>query len=306
MNDRLKHDVRHWLTALLGALDAGDVGLARRVAEQMAGLLGESRPVAEVSLNDAVALLCCPGVRAALAAPDVFVHADPVALGRVLMNLTTNARQTGGSVTLRVGQDGSIAVEDTGPGMPPAVLARLFEPGFTTRRESGGSGLGLAIVREIVEAAGGSVTVESVVGRGTTVLVRWPIAGPLPPPSWPEGTAGTVLLVEDEPIVRRLADRALRQAGWDIVAVESAEAALTAVQTLTPDAVVADLTLPGMDGRALIAALRGRWPNLPAVLVSGYADSAVSADPRGEKMVFLAKPYALTELVAAVGAVVRD
>ena len=322
MNDRLNHDLRHWLTALLGALDTDDTQLARRIAGQMAALLGEPRP-AVVSVNgvlrDLAPLL---GGRLEMAEPDVFVHADPAALGRVLMNLTINARQAGGTLTFRVGRDGdnaTIAVEDTGPGIPPEILVRMFEPGFTTRAASGGQGLGLAIGQEIVEAAGGTVTAESVVGRGTAVVVRWPLVDgkeenlPLP---LREGAGErlsfllpssiTILLVEDEPIVRKLAERALRQPGWEVVAAESAEAALTATQTLTPDAVVADLTLPGMDGRALIGALRGRWPKLPAVLVSGYADSAAQADPGGEKMVFLAKPYESNELVAALEAAVRD
>jgi two-component system cell cycle sensor histidine kinase/response regulator CckA len=320
VNDRLTHDFRHWLTALLAALDAGDVGLARRVAGQMAALLGEPR-VAAVSVNEVLRDLApLLGARLALAEPDVFVRADPAALGRVLMNLTINAHQAGGTLTLHVDRDGdnaTIAVEDTGPGIPPEILERMFEPGFTTREASGGQGLGLAIVREIVNAAGGKITAASIVGRGTAVVVRWPLANgsgktlPLPQgegerPSFFLPTFMTILLVEDEPIVRQLAERAFRRVGWEVVATESAEAALTAAQTLTPDAVVADLTLPGMDGRALIAALRGRWPKLPAVLVSGYADSAAQADPGGEKTVFLAKPYALTELVAAVAAVVRD
>ena len=314
MNDRLKHDLRHWLTALRGALDEGDLPLARRVSEQMAGLLerptvtpgGTSRVMA-ISVNDAAAALGGSGVRVEPAAPDVFVCADSAALGRVLINLVANARQTGGAVTLRVGRDGayaSIAVEDTGPGIPADVLARMFEPGFTTRAATGGSGLGLAIVREVVEAAGGSVTAESTVGRGTTVTVRWPSSHP-PPSLGPTVAAGTILLVDDEPIVRQLAERALRAAGWKIVAADSAENALASMRTIAPDAVVADLTLPGMDGRALVAALRQRWPNLPAVMVSGYTDSAGWADPDPEKTVFLAKPFPLSALVAAVKALVR-
>ena len=319
MNDRLKHDLRHWLTALRGALDEGDLLLARRVSEQMAGLLeaptvtpGRTSRVMAISANDAAAALGGSGVRVEPAAPDVFVCAESATLGRVLINLVANARQTGGAVTLRVGRDGayaSIAVEDTGPGIPADVLARMFEPGFTTRAATGGSGLGLAIVRELVEAAGGSVTAESTVGRGTTVTVRWPSSPPPPsnpPPSL--GTtvaAGTILLVDDEPIVRQLAERALRAAGWKIVAADSAENALASMRTIAPDAVVADLTLPGMDGRELVAALRQRWPNLPAVMVSGYTDSAGWADPDPEKTVFLAKPFPLSALVAAVKALVR-
>jgi two-component system cell cycle sensor histidine kinase/response regulator CckA len=298
MNEPLKHDLRHWLTALLGALSHDDVPLARQVAEQMAALLGEP-VVAVLSANAASADVgrMLGDVTVVPADPDVFVRADPAALGRVLMNLAVNARQAGGSATIRAGRDGdhaTIAVEDTGPGIPPDVLARMGESGFTT---GGGSGLGLAVVREIVSAAGGSVGAESTIGQGTTVTVRWPLHSVM-------AGEGLVLLVEDEPIVRRLAERALAQAGWRVAAFGSAEDALAAATV--PDAVVADVTLPGMDGRALVAALRARWPKLPAVLVSGYADSALQADPGAGKTVFLAKPYALSELVVALVAVVRD
>ena len=101
-----------------------------------------------------------------------------------------------------------------------------------------------------------------------------------------------------------MAERALTEAGWRVAAFATAEDALAMASV--PDAVVADVTLPGMDGRALVVALRARWPKLPAVLVSGYADSARQADPGAGKTVFLAKPYALSDLVAALAASVRD
>ena len=318
MNEALKHDLRHWLTALLGALSQDDVPLARRAAEQMAALLGHAQP-AVLSVNDMLRDLApLLGARLALAEPDISVRADPAAVGRVLMNLAANAReamQAGGTLTLRAGRAGdraTIAVEDTGPGMPPDVLARVFEPGFTTRSESGGTGQGLVIVRSIVEAAGGSVAANSAAGRGTTVTVYWPLADaknlpfPLGEGDSPAFTAMTILLAEDEPLVRRLAEHALVQDGWHVIAVESGEAALAAVEGLTPVAVVTDLTLPGMDGRTLLRTLRTHWPKLPAVLVSGYTESVQLDDPGGEKTVFLAKPYTLAALAAAVKAAVRD
>jgi two-component system cell cycle sensor histidine kinase/response regulator CckA len=196
----------------------------------------------------------------------------------------------------------------------------VFEPGFSTK---GGTGLGLAIVRDIVAEAGGSVSADSTVGQGTTVTVRWPLHHPswsgLTRPTQANGARDgrvrsdhddggkTVLLVEDEPMMRQLAERALRRAGWHVIATASAATALAAATTTRPDAVVADLTLPGnMDGIALIAALRENWPNLPAILVSGYADSAASADPGGQTVMFLAKPYTLVALEAALRASVRD
>lgn len=302
MNDEQAHDLRHWLTALMGALDSGDTPLARGIAEQMAALLGAPAP-APVSLNGLLPLL--GPIRAIPADPDIVPCADPAALARVLMNLTANARQAmtdGDLPTVRISRDGAsavVAVQDTGPGIAPDVLTRLFDRGFTTRSAQGGQGLGLAIVRDLVEAAGGTVSAASAIGHGTTISVRWPLEG--------DGPAGaTILLVEDEPIARQLAEQALRRKGFAVEAAASAEAALLAAERVTPAAVVADLTLPGMDGRTLIGVLRRKWPNLPALLVSGYADSASRADPANRKTVFLAKPYALDGLVAAVGALVRD
>ncbi len=311
MNDALKHDMRHWLTALLAALGQNDVALARSVAAQMAALLGEPQ-VATLSVNAALREVgrLLGGATIQPAEPDVFIRADPATFGRVLINLAVNAQQAGSTPTLRAGRDGSdatIAVADTGPGIPADRLDTIFESGFSTK---GSGGLGLSIVRSIVAAAGGTVAATSTLGQGTTIAVRWPLA-PMAAPVSPSATRGPprlVVLVEDEPIVRRLAERALIAAGWQVAAFGSAEDALAATLAPgpTPGAIVADRTLPGMDGPSLIASMRARWPKLPAVLVSGYTDSTGEADPAVGKTVFLAKPYALIDLTVALAAIVRD
>ena len=111
-------------------------------------------------------------------------------------------------------------------------------------------------------------------------------------------------------MVRALAERALKAAGWRVLAVASAATALARAAFIQPDVVVSDATLPGMSGSRLIGCLRASWPALPAVLVSGYPESAVRDDHEGDNggapVVFLAKPYALTALIAAVERAVLD
>jgi two-component system, cell cycle sensor histidine kinase and response regulator CckA len=271
--------------------------------------------------------------------PGRWVRVDPAQLDQVIVNLAINARDAmprGGALRLatghatllrpsRVGQSTvpagrwvTLTVGDTGSGIPTELLPRIFEPFFTTRRERGGTGLGLATVLGIVRQSGGEITVDSAVGRGTTFTV-WlprhgapseaeaPPAAP-PPPAEPEAGPATVeiLLVEDEAPLRRLAERALLREGHRVSVAEDAEAALAAVEAgLRPDLVVSDVSMPGMDGVALAAALRARLPGVAILLVSGYAESMVGQDFSGAGHAFLPKPYTPRELAAAVQASLR-
>jgi hypothetical protein len=133
----------------------------------------------------------------------------------------------------------------------------VFEPFLTTKEPEHGSGIGLASVRASVRGMGGVVTIASVPGRGTTLRLHLPLLGV---------AIGTVLLVEDEPALRRVAARALRDAGWRVAEADSAEAALAQLAKggARPDLLVADVALPAMDGPALLVRLRREWPGLPA------------------------------------------
>ena len=283
------------------------------------------------------------------------VRADPMALDQVLLNLAVNARDAmpeGGALTLRSGHMTlhrpllrgpetippgryvMIEVQDTGTGIPPETLGHIFEPFFTTRREQGGTGLGLATVHGIVRQSDGFLGVESAPGKGTRLRVylpRWdgdevaipalpapPPAQPVPPAAKVRPAAGTVLLVEDEPSVRAVAARALARYGWQVLTAESAEAAL---ELLAGDAVprlgaiVTDLVMPGLDGTALVRAVRERFgtPALPAILVSGYAADdlrrEVAATIGEGHTMFLPKPYDVAvlaeRLLAATAAAAR-
>jgi two-component system, cell cycle sensor histidine kinase and response regulator CckA len=239
-----------------------------------------------------------------------------------------------GPETVPPGRYVMIEVQDTGVGIAPEVLGRIFEPFFTTKRDRGGSGLGLAVVHGIVRQSDGFLGVESEVGRGTRVRVYLPEwdagevtipptpAETAPPPPPPPAAAhapvpaarGTVLLVEDEPSVRRIAARALGRQGWTVLEAESAEEALDMMsrEPRRVAAVVSDLLLPGQDGAQLVRALRHRlgMPRLPAILASGYAAEDVRgevAEALGEAGTrFLAKPYDMRDLGALLLALTAE
>lgn len=233
-----------------------------------------------------------------------------------------------GAETIPAGRYVTIDVEDTGEGIPPDVLPRIFDPFFTTKRDRGGSGLGLSMVDGIVRQSEGFLTVDSAPGCGTLFRLYLPRAfskahasdlsaetaaestGSVPPASTPSSERGgtrTVLLVEDDDAVRRLAERALRQRGWEVDAAECGAQALDLLRARLADpalpplsAVVSDVMMPGLDGPSVVAAVRGECPGLPAILVSGYADRA-ARDGLGESgITFLEKPYSLGALTSLV------
>ncbi len=239
--------------------------------------------------------------------------------------------ETIGGETVPAGRYVLISVEDTGAGIPPDILPRIFEPFFTTRPLTGGTGLGLSTVLGIVRQSGGFLQVDTAPGQGTIfriVLPRSDDAAPIdagpPQPAAKDAAAnqsnrtdkqgfttlgrtplGTVLLVDDEEPLRRLVERALRRDGWNVIAAGSGEDALAALAS-APETriaiVVSDVVMPGMDGSALIGCLRELWPDLPAILVSGYAESMLRGDAVPEHVSFLPKPYEMKELLALVSA----
>jgi two-component system cell cycle sensor histidine kinase/response regulator CckA len=261
------------------------------------------------------------------------VRIDPTQLDQVLINLAMNAGHAmpeGGTLTitsgrqllLRAEQRGGelvppgryalISVRDTGTGIPAEILPRIFEPFFTTRRESGGTGLGLSMVHGIVRQSGGYMAVESQPGAGTVFTILLPrheaeeavapgVPEPAPVPTVPPPSR-MVLLVDDEAPVRRLAARVLRRAGWEVMdagCAEDAEALLADVPAL--GCVVSDVIMPGVDGPSLVRGLRQRFPGLPAILMSGYADAALRESLAAADILFLAKPFAMAELARLVG-----
>jgi CheY-like chemotaxis protein len=215
-------------------------------------------------------------------------------------------------------------VRDTGVGMDAETRARAFEPFFTTKPVGDGSGLGLAMVYGIAQQSGGRARLDSEPGAGTTVVVEFPRATRGGPGGAPEGAAArpaaagaagasdarpapapevrTVLLVEDETMVRVLGRRILEAAGYRVLeAVNGAEGLERWRERRTEiDVVVSDVRMPVLDGHALAAALRAEATDVPVLLVSGYSEHEVA--PGGARAGFLEKPYTAASLLGALAA----
>jgi len=258
------------------------------------------------------------------------VHVDPGQLGQVLMNLAVNARDamaTGGRLTIETanvvldaegcavyggklepGTYVRVSVRDTGCGMSRDVLDQVFQPFFTTKGAGRGTGLGLAVVHGIVTQSGGGVRVTSEVGEGTMFDIVLPVAKISRTTSSSEHTAvrpaasGTVLLVEDDLAIRRLAQRTLAAEGYRVlVACDGADALKLLEEERAIDILVTDVVMPKLDGRKLAEAIHRRRPDTKVLYVSGYTDDMlVRRGVLSEKVDFLAKPYKPQALVQAI------
>jgi PAS domain S-box-containing protein len=255
------------------------------------------------------------------------VHIDVGSLEQVVMNLIVNARDAmpqGGTLTLetqalaleprdpaqRERQYAVLAVTDTGSGMSPEIRARLFEPFFTTKPQGVGTGLGLAMCQGIIEQAGGSISVHSKPGHGSTFRILLPRAElprarhvTEPAPANGRGGSETLLIVEDEPMILSLARAALEKRGYRVLcASDGAEALAAAAQAgVHIDLVVTDLVMPKLGGKELSSRLRERNPGTKVLYTSGYAESAIAR--QGvliEGVHFLEKPYTLAALARRV------
>jgi PAS domain S-box-containing protein len=258
---------------------------------------------------------------------DAVVRADPRQLEQVLLNLTLNARDAmpaGGHLTIETdsvelaaediawegegpspGAYAVVVVKDTGHGMDGATLQRAFEPFFTTKGVGQGTGLGLSVVHGIINQSGGSIRVESEPGKGTTFTLYLPVssAGRVSEPPVDTGAMArehgrAALLVEDDPVVRGMAARGLREAGYAVLEAVNGREALDLIRARTGrlDVVVTDIGMPEMDGHDLARWLSEEQPELPIVFMSGYGDP----EP---KVPFLQKPFAPDALVRRVGEV---
>ena len=231
---------------------------------------------------------------------------DPSQLEQIVMNLVVNARDalTGrgrGRVTVRVGatEDQTILeVVDTGSGMAPDVVARVFEPYFTTKAIGKGTGLGLATVHGIVQHVGGSISIESELGCGTTFRIALPktdlAPDPEPVPAPGASASGRVLLVDDDDQLRRLTERMLRVAGYQVVSASCGLDALAEARRGHFDILLTDLVMPGMSGRDLARDVMREHPEMRVVFMSGY-----SAAPSSDQ--FISKPFDRHLLLAKIG-----
>ena len=258
------------------------------------------------------------------------VRVDPHQIERVLVNLATNARDAmprGGRLTIETGDveldsiyvarhaemvSGPyvmLAVTDTGEGMPPEAIEHVFEPFYTTKGFDQGTGLGLATCYGIVRQAEGFIQVYSEVGHGTTFRIYLPrVEGEskrraVPPAPLAATGTETVLVVEDEPAIRRIVVRALRDVGYHVLEATDAEDALRIADTVPDriDMLITDVVMPGIGGRELAERFATARPDAAVLFVSGYTRNAiVHHGVLDEGIEFLQKPFGPAELQARV------
>ncbi|MGE4044044.1 MAG: response regulator [Acetobacteraceae bacterium] len=298
-------------------------GQLRAEAIFVTALLADLREILLATLGRQIEVetVCTP--------PDLVAWADKAQLQTALVNLAVNARDAmpdGGCLTLmataEVVADGTLhpaelapggyvrlSVIDTGVGMDAATLARAAEPFFTTKGVGQGTGLGLPMVHGFVHQSGGAMAIDSKPGNGTSISVWLPVAGrarqddralQAARDGWQAGASARVLLVDDDALVRNVLVVGLKDAGFE---VEEAPDGLSALVRLDhgerPDVLVTDFAMPGMTGASLIEEARRRMPNLPVLLMTGYADNRIlsaiefGADPPSA---FLRKPVRPDEL----------
>lgn len=265
-----------------------------------------------------------------LAADIGMIFADPTQMQQVLMNLCTNAghamEQKGGSLKLSLsntsilardahteqelvpGEYVRITVSDTGHGMPPWILKRIFEPYFTTKETGKGTGLGLSVAFGIVKSHGGTIRVSSVVGKGSIFEVYLPrVKGEPPAPELVElpllSGSGRILFVDDEPALAQAAQKMLGMLGYQVDTAASPVEALEVFSSNPTgfDLVITDLTMPDMTGTTLAKELLRMRPDVPVILCTGFSDQV------NEEMLesmgingLLIKPLTIHELAHAV------
>jgi two-component system cell cycle sensor histidine kinase/response regulator CckA len=267
------------------------------------------------------------------------VRADPGQMEQVIVNLAVNARDAmlakdpagGGKLTLqtfavsaddvrRMGSDvlpigdyTAMKVTDTGTGIPQHLLSKVFEPFFTTKEVGKGTGLGLSTVYGIVKQSGGFIFAESQMRKGTSFTIYLPVhrTRPSEAPAKARGKAkekagelwgtGTVLLVEDEAMVRTVAERALTRQGYTVLVAENGEEALEILgREGKIDLMISDVVMPTMDGPTTVRAARATHPSLPILFISGYAEEQLRKSIDIPNVSFLAKPFSVQQLAETV------
>jgi two-component system cell cycle sensor histidine kinase/response regulator CckA len=265
-------------------------------------------------------------------APDVgIMRGDRAQLEQVLVNLALNARDAmpdGGALTVRTanaqiestsdavpvpaGAWVIISVEDKGCGISEAVRSHIFEPFFSTKPHGEGTGLGLSVCYGIIKQHGGHVVVASALGEGTTFSLYFPrvdgtavdTTSSTPPAqtqTMPGGTE-TILVVEDDAQVRRIAVATLSAHGYTVLAATDGVDALRVLEAKSDaiDLVLSDIVMPNMDGAELGAIVRKRYPRLAVLYTSGYPSDSELVGPDGRAQKFVAKPYVPATLLNGV------
>jgi PAS domain S-box-containing protein len=259
------------------------------------------------------------------------IEADPGQIEQVLVNLAVNARDAmpeGGRLLIEAGNaelDEEYAymhpdtapgnyvrlkVSDTGIGMDEKTIQRAFEPFFTTKGKAEGTGLGLATVYGIVTGAGGRIDIYSEPGMGTTVKIHLPASSVAPgedeaqPKERPAGCGEVVLVVEDEPDVRRMAERILAKGGYSVISTSGGQEALDVCRRADRpiQLLLTDVIMPGMLGTELVEQVKAIRPELGVIFMSGYSHEVLAPEALAEQGAgtFIEKPFSASELLKAV------
>lgn len=259
------------------------------------------------------------------------VRADPGQLEQVIVNLAVNARDAmpdGGTLNIQTyavpaakvrdlrqeilpaADYTALRVSDTGLGIPPDILSKIFEPFFTTKELGKGTGLGLSTVYGIVKQSGGYIFAESELGRGASFVIYLPVyqgadieqaAQPKAPIRRSETWgSGTILLVEDEDMVRAVAERALSRQGYKVLTANDGEQGLEVLAGDEKiDLLISDVVMPNMDGPSMVARARHSHPDLPVLFMSGYAEEQLRKSIDIANVAFLPKPFSVSQLAEA-------
>jgi len=303
-----------------------------RAAELTGNLLGfarkgdmRSEPVLVVALLEEVMGLikttCDRRVQFSLdvSRDDLVVKGDPGQLHQVFMNLAVNATHAmpdGGEIVFKVtSQRGNvqIQVKDSGMGMDQKTMAHIFEPFFTTKETGKGTGLGLSMVYGIIEKMGGSISVDSEPGQGTTFEVILPLLGGVDLQTLTATTqitdvkmSGRVLLVDDEPMLREVGEEVLTRCGFDVTTAGSGEEALAmlASDRMNADIVLLDLNMPGIGGVETLRQIRQSDRYIKVIVLSGYSETTLDSKCHELRYDgFITKPYQFDKLCAEVSRV---
>lgn len=254
------------------------------------------------------------------------VKADPGQIEQMIMNLAVNARDAmpgGGALTIATsastlaenvdpnfgvppGEYLVLSIADNGVGIPPDIQSRIFDPFFTTKELGRGTGLGLATVHGIVTQSGGHVRVTSEMGRGTTFEIWLPSTTdkvghvlPLSPYLCRRGQEH-ILLVEDDPSVRRLVTIALSDAGFEVTGVDDPQLALSLLRGRKSDLLISDLVLPGINGRELWQLVQQQSPSTRVVFITGHIDDPLIEHVVSDGLTVLQKPFSSGRLLDCV------
>ncbi|MBT9587785.1 response regulator [bacterium] len=278
-------------------------------------LLERMRPLLSRSLRGDI------GFQWTLGVADVQVRVDPAQFEQVLVNLAINARDAmpqGGTLAITTEQQAGMArisVRDTGIGMEPAIQSKIFDPFFTTKGPEEGTGLGLSTVYGIVQQMNGSISVQSQPGRGSCFRIELPIYSHAPPtlpqPSPPtclEGK-GTILVVEDDPLVRLLAERVLEFYGYHILTAENGLKGLEVLRERgdSVNLLLTDVNMPEMGGGRLAEHVRELLPALPVLFMSAHHEEEfLHQGALAARLHYIQKPFDPDDLVRKVQATLRN